>query len=204
MKSKVPVPAPAPGVTAQHKARSAEEKLLAQELEADLAGKKSRARGDARPPRAMPEPVAITSLSQLETLSNGAPVIVDVKLAGQFVRFTGRRLKPVEAKEIKLLLDASMPPMLPPEKEGMPMRYDYRDPGYLRKVEENRRKARALALHTAYPIFREAMASEDGPVDENRIVQFVEGRNVDDDVLEVLFKKVIEPVVEVQALASFI
>lgn len=61
-------------------------------------------------------------------------MLVDVKLRGQMVRFTGRRVKPVESKEIKLLLEAALLPLLPPEKEGGQVRYDPRDPGYLRKV----------------------------------------------------------------------
>jgi len=151
----------------------------------------------------LPTPMEVSSLSQLEQLSNGAPVVVDVKLRAQMVRFTGRRLKPVESKEIKLLLEAAMPPLLPPEKEGGQVRYDYRDPGYLRKVEENRRKARALALHAAYPIFKEGLDAAGGPVDENRIAEFIESRNLDDDVLEVLFKAVIGRVVDAASLVGF-
>ncbi len=148
-------------------------------------------------------PAEVTSLSQLEQLSNGAPVLVDVNIRGTLVRFTGRRLKPLESKEIKLLLEAALPPLLPPEKEGEPVRYDYRDPGYLRKVEENRRRARALALHAAFPMFREALSADGGPVDENRIVAFIEGRDLDDDVLDLLFNAVIERVVEATAHVGF-
>ena len=152
---------------------------------------------------AVSPPQEVTSLSQLEQMSNGAPVIVEVKLREQWVRFTGRRLKPVESKEIKLLLEAALPPLLPPEKEGGQVRYEYRDPGYLRKVEENRRKARALALHAAYAIFKEGMAASGEPVDENRIAEFIESRNLDDDVLDVLFKAVIERVVDAASLVGF-
>jgi hypothetical protein len=148
-------------------------------------------------------PTAITSLSQLEQLSNGAPVVVDVTLRGQLVQFTGRRLKPVESKEVKLLLEEALPPILPPEKEGEPVRYDYRDPGYLRRVEENRRRARALALHAAFPLFREGLAATGEPVDEKRIVEFIESRELDDDVLDVLFKAVVERVVNASALVGF-
>jgi len=148
-------------------------------------------------------PLAVTSLSQLEQLSNGAPVIVDATLRGQLVRFTGRRLKPVESKEVSLLLEESLPPMLPPEKEGEPVRYDYRNPQFLRQVEENRRKARALALHASFPLFAEALKAEDGPVDAARIVAMVEGAALDDDVLDLLFKAVIERVVEAAAYVGF-
>jgi len=150
------------------------------------------------------EPVAVTSVSQLEGLSHGAPLVVDVPIHGSLVRFTGRRLKPVETKEIKLLLEQVLPPLLPPEKEGGPARYDLRDAGYLRRMEENRRQARALALHTAFPIFREALAAEPGPVDAARITEFIESRNLDDDILEVLFNRVAERVVDAAALTGFI
>ena len=148
-------------------------------------------------------PVAITSLSQLEQLSHGAPVIVDVPLRGQVVRFTGRRLRPVESKEVKILLESALPPLVPSTKEGEPVRYDYRDAGYLRRVEENRRRARALALHAAFPVFAEAQPPGIGPVDADRIVERIETCNVDDDVLETLFRKVIERVVDASALVGF-
>ncbi len=151
-------------------------------------------------PAANPSPLAITSLSQLEQLSNGAPVIVNVRLRGQLVQFTGRRLKPAESKEIKILLESALPPILPPDKEGQSARYDYRNPGYLRAVEENKRKARALALHAAYPIFSEALAATGRPVDENRIADFIESRDLDDDVLEVLFNAVTGRVVDAAAM----
>ena len=88
-----------------------------------------------------------------------------------------------------------MPPILPPEKEGEQPRYDFRDPGYLRQSEENRRTARALALYSAFPVFRQALEKEGGPVDQNRIVQFIENRDIEDDALEILFNLVIERIV---------
>ena len=149
-------------------------------------------------------PKAVTNLSQLEQLSNGAPLIVDLKIRDQVVRFTERRLKPVESKEVKLILERALPPILPPEKEGMPARYDYRDPGYLRRLEEDKRQARALALHTAFPLFAEALAQEapNDPVDAQRICQFIESRSLDDDILEALFARVYERQVDA-ATVSF-
>jgi hypothetical protein len=40
--------------------------------------------------------------------------------------------------------------------------YDYRNPGYLTKVETNRRQARALVLQAAFPTFAEALARMGG------------------------------------------
>ena len=71
-------------------------------------------------------------------------------------------------------------------------------------MEEDRRQARALALHAAFPIFSEALAAEAGPVDAERIAAFVESRNLEDDVLEALFVRVYERVVDAAALTGFI
>jgi hypothetical protein len=87
--------------------------------------------------------------------------------------------------------------LLPPEKEGEPPRYDFRDPKYLQVSEENRRMARALAIYSAFPVFREALEKEGGPIDRDRIVAFIEGRDLEDDVLEVLFDLVTERIVGV-------
>jgi hypothetical protein len=147
-------------------------------------------------PKTMPAAaVEITELSQLERISHGAPLIVDVPIRGKVVRLTGRRLKPAENVEIKLLLERALPPLLPPEKEGEQPRYDFRDPGYLKSAEENRRSARALAIYSAFPVFKAALEKEGGPIDSGRIVQFIENRDIEDDALEVLFNAVIERVV---------
>ena len=153
-------------------------------------------------------PMEITDLSQLEKLSHGAPIICDIVVRGQAVRLVGRRLKPAETKEVKLLLERALPPVLPPEKEGEPARYDFRDPGFLKTSEEDRRVARALAIYSAFPVFRqsfEALANgaQGGPIDQDRIVQFIESREIEDDVLEVLFGRIIERVVSVPAYVGF-
>src|SRR5437879_7212592 len=117
-------------------------------------------------------PVEITDLSQLEKLSHGAPIICDIVVRGQPVRLVGRRLKPAETKEVKLLLERALPSVLPPEKEGEPARYDFRDPGFLKTSEEDRRIARALAIYSAFPIFRQALAAlahapQGGPITQD-------------------------------------
>jgi hypothetical protein len=141
------------------------------------------------------KPLNVASLAELERLSHGTPITATILIRDQPVTLTGRRLKPSETKEIKLLLEKALPPLLPPEKEGGEGRYDLRDPDYLAAAEGNRRAARALALYSAYPIFREALEKEtDGPVDADRIVKFIEGRDLEDDILEILFAKVWERV----------
>ena len=66
----------------------------------------------------MPKPVEITELSQLEKLSHGEPIVVELQIRNQLVRLVGRRLKPAEAKEVKLLIERALPPILPPEKSS--------------------------------------------------------------------------------------
>ena len=105
--------------------------------------------------------------------------------------------------QVKLLLEQAMPPLLPPETEGGEVRYDYRNPGYLTQVETNRRQARALALHASFPIFAEALAATGEPVDAERIATFIESRDLDDDVLEALFRAAVERLVEVQPHVGF-
>jgi hypothetical protein len=73
-------------------------------------------KSDLKEPVAIQLSVAITFLSQLEQLSNGAPVVVVVAIRGTPVQFTGRRLKPQESKEVKILLESAMPPILPPDQ----------------------------------------------------------------------------------------
>ncbi len=141
-----------------------------------------------------PAAVEITDLSQLEKLSHGEPIIADVIVRGQPVRLVGRRLKPSETKEVRLLLERALPPMLPPEKEGDSARYDFRNPAYLTESEDNRRQARALAIYSAFPVFRAALEKEGGPVDRGRIIQFIENRELDDDILDILFNLVTERV----------
>ena len=52
--------------------------------------------------------------------------------------------------------------------------------------------ARALALYSAFPVFKAALGKEGGPVDRERIIRFIEGQSIEDDVLEILFERVTE------------
>ena len=149
-------------------------------------------------------PLEITELSQLEKLSHGEPIVVEIEIRGKPARLTGRRLKPAESKEIKLLLERALPPVLPPEKEGGQPRYDFRDPNYLRSAEEDRRTARALAVYSAFPIFKQALEATGVAVDTRTIVEFIENREMDDDILEALFARVTERIVGIAPYVGFI
>lgn len=171
----------------------------------------------------------VSELSVLERLSHGEPLVVELTMAGapgepaQAVTVRGRRLKPVETKEIKLLLNSVLPPILPPEKDGEPARYDFRDRNYLARLEDARREARALALWTAYPMFEEGwragmvakwhqanptappMPGDPIPPEATRkeIVEFIETRDLEDDLLEALFSKVTERTVASELVGFF-
>lgn len=148
-------------------------------------------------------PVEITELSQLEKLSHGEPIIARIVVRGQPVKLVGRRLKPAETKEVQLLLERCLPPLLPPEKEGEPARYDFRNPKYLEEKEEHRRMARALAIYSAFPVFKQALEKEGGPTDRDRIVRFIEEREIEDDILEELFRLITERIAGVAAHLGF-
>jgi hypothetical protein len=147
-------------------------------------------------------PLEITELSQLEKLSHGEPIVVDLQIRKTAVRLVGRRLRPSESKEVKLLLERALPPVLPPEREGGQPRYDFRDPNYLRTAEEDRRVARALAIYSAFPIFKQAL--ENDAADNKLIVEFIESREMDDDILDLLFARITERIVGVSAYVGFI
>jgi len=143
--------------------------------------------------------IAITELSALEALSHGEPLVCELVVRQQIIQVVGRRLKPSETMEVQLLAERALPPIIPAQfdaagKETTPERYDLRDAGYLQAKEVNRREARALALYSAFPIFKTALEKEaaDAPIDRGRIVKFIESRELEDDVLEELFRRVTE------------
>lgn len=157
-------------------------------------------------PAAAPAPVLITSLAQAEALTR--PLDVEVTYCGQAIRFAGRRLRPCESFEVKLLLEAALPTELPPEKEGGDVRYDFRNPDYLRQKEGNQREARAFALCAAYPVFAEGYAAwlKEGPARApSRAAQreFIESRPFDEDLLQVLFQAVVAEVLGLEKRVLF-
>lgn len=132
----------------------------------------------------LPEFQRLTDLSQLEKVSD-APVVVELIVGNTPIRFEGRRLKPEEERRVKALLDAAFPPELPTDPATGEARYDFRNLDYLAAKETNRRKARALTLYLAFPIFRDALPKTTGqPPTEDEILKFVESRSLDVSLLD--------------------
>lgn len=146
--------------------------------------------------------IEITDLAELEKLTVAEPVVVEVEMSGRKIRLTGRRLRPFEVKEVQLLLERALPPMLP-GKDGEPERMDLRDPKYLEEKETCKREARALAIHMGFPVFKEALARQGGVIDKARIVEFIEHRDIDDDHLMALFMALTERRVEAARFVGF-
>lgn len=159
----------------------------------------------------LPAARVVTSLDELEQLTN-EPLKVAVLVRGQPFEFMGRRLRPAEAMEVKLLLERALPPQLPPEKPGGEPRYDFEDRAYLRRLEENRRRARAIGLWQAFPVFKERWAKQspaeaplsNHPDGQEALTQFIEHLALDDEVLETLFRALTQDIAEVQKFVDFI
>lgn len=128
-----------------------------------------------------PEYRQLKSIEDLEKACS-RPVVVECVIQGDRIRFEGRRLTPDERRRLQVLLELALPPELPPEREGGEPRYDFRDPKYLEARALNRRRARALALYWAFPIFQ-----TETPLNEDQIVERIENSHVDDSVLELAF-----------------
>lgn len=144
--------------------------------------KKDDAPSAPKPPP--PEAKAVTDLGMLEALSS---IRVEVVVAGQAFVFEGRRLKPAQSKEVQLLLQSALPPVIGTDEDKEP-RYDFSNLEYRRAQEENKRKARALALWEGFPVFRARAVAAQPPKTADEIQAFIEGMDVDDDVLETLFR----------------
>ena len=71
------------------------------------------------------------------------------------------------------------------------MRYDFRNPEYLARREDHRRRARALCLYWAFPLFRETGGAEPGTRNaeptESEILHRVEHAPLDDSILELAY-----------------
>jgi len=150
-----------------------------------------------------PEPQSVTDLAELETLCS-EPVTVVVLLKGKPFRFTGRRLIPAEIKHVNLLLEAALPPMAA-GKDGE-AHYDANDPKFLERLEDNRRAARALALWRAFPVFRqEAVKANHAAVSDELkdVLDFIEHRKLEDDLLQQLFQAVNQRTVDARAYMGF-
>jgi hypothetical protein len=153
-----------------------------------------------------PQPVEyreIATLADLEKVCS-APVVVECLLANttppQPIRLTGKRLTPDQEKRVKLILEAAVPPLLPPDPERpqAERQYDFHAPGYLQAKETNQRLARALTLYWAFPIFvtgwedykKSLSPVPPGAPNETQIMEFIESRPLDSTMLDLAYEMV--------------
>jgi hypothetical protein len=172
--------------------------------------KSKSAKPALRPGAARKPAQVVTSLAGIEAWHK-EPIGVEVALGDQPFKLTGRRLLPVEERQIKELLERALPPRLAGEP-GAEDRYDLMDEGYRSRKEECRRTARALALWWGFPVFASdfkvqnqvAHLGTTKPEDLKQILDFIESRNLPDQVLEVLFGALTLPVTSVVEFTGFI
>lgn len=127
----------------------------------------------------------ISDLSEIEEICN-APLEVAVVVRGKPVVFIGRRLTPNESREVQLILESALPPMIR-EGDKEPV-YNFEDPGYKKKKDEAWVQGRALAIWTAFPVFKEKATQEQAKLPNAvEIAKWIGNRKLDDDVLETLF-----------------
>ncbi len=144
------------------------------------------------------------TLADLERI-HAEPIIVAVSARGKMLKVTGRLLKPDELKQVRLLMDRALPPILPAKSPGNPSdedRYDLKDERYMNEAETNRRTARALALFAAYPLFQtdEAKALSD----RHKLTEYIETRSLDDGMLDTLFNRLVKDEKGLQNYLGFI
>lgn len=170
-------------------------------------------------------PVVITDIGELEKIC-AEPVIVDLVVRGKPVRFTGRRLKPMEAREVQLLMTRALPPLKkiedPKDPKAGELGYDLSSPDYQKNKREWETRGRALAIWMCFPCFQERAKQEASmplpaaptpdrpmpvlqgtkiPGNTEEIWKWMEARQLDDDVLEALFDSL--TVAEVGAYMGF-
>jgi hypothetical protein len=158
---------------------------------------------------AAPTVLVVDDLSALEKLCL-EPLACECEYRGRKLRFEGRRLTPAESSQIKLLLEGALPPPLQAGREGGEPQYDLQDAEYRGRLENSRRKARAVGLWLGFPQFKRLAEKECGaagagkmPENGDEILRFVETRQLDDDILDVLFQALTIQLVEQQALVGF-
>lgn len=154
-----------------------------------------------------PQPQAVTTLFEIEALCAEA-MQVDVLMKGQVFRFTGRRLVPNESKEIKLLTEQALPALVEGSEENP--RYNFDDPGYQRRKEDCKCRARAMAIWMAFPSFKataEQLVAEKQlaalPADVESVTKFIQERKIEETALDLLFAALTREVVEKQAYVGF-
>jgi hypothetical protein len=129
-----------------------------------------------------PPPKKIVKLSDLQSMVDETfDVEVDLPLQGT-VAITGRRLSPAELEVVQSIANS----VLPPQVKGTPAEkpvFNDNDPDYLRNKKRVLITARAVALYTAYPMFREEKPKLEKHSD---IYEFVQSK-LTEPILETLF-----------------
>jgi hypothetical protein len=124
----------------------------------------------------------------LQRISHGEPVVAEITIRGKGIRVEGRRLTPAEVREVQLVIERTLPPVLDQGKDGQEPRYDFRNPEYRKEAETCRRTARAMAIVFAYPMFRKQYEADGGKMNAPaEMMKWLEGRSLEDDLLDVLF-----------------
>lgn len=140
-------------------------------------------------PPAEPASEVLTGLNlkQLDELCR-APVRVRIPLLGtaKAVEVVARRLTPAESFQVNMELKRALPKLIPGDRPGQE-RFDLTDPDYTRRREEASRKARALALYRAVPIFSEAKPGLTSP---EAMRDFIE-QQLTEEILNALFAAVV-------------
>ncbi len=126
--------------------------------------------------------VKVVSYEQIARLHD-QPIGATVHLYGQNLQFTGRRLLPVEANEIKDLLQRAIPPR---KEDGG---YDFDNEAYQASRKQHERQARAKCLWLAFPEFfgGAAAAAQKTLTDVAQIQTFIEELKISDEALEALY-----------------
>lgn len=134
----------------------------------------------------------------------------EVLICGKAFTFEGRRLIPVESDRFRRMMELALPPVIPASKEGEEPRYDFNDVKYRDQANTAKIEARAFALWLGYPTFKktaDAMVMDKTlaklPETEQEIAAFIQGRNIDDDALQLLLRALTSSQVELQAFVNF-
>lgn len=150
--------------------------------------------------------VTVTDLSAAEAIFSEPVKVVSI-VRGRALEFSGRRLTPGESRQVQLLLERALPPVI--SEAGKEPVYNLADAEYKKAHEGFRRQGRAQALWLAYPIFREALERENAklevkvkpPGNPEEVEAWFDARPFDDDCLNDLFAALTDR--EVQSYVGF-
>lgn len=151
-----------------------------------------------------PEIILVSDLAMIEELHRRT-FTTSVLMFGKIFKFEGRRLLPKETDTIRRMMELALPPQIPGENPGDGPRYDFQNKEYKDKSHQAKLEARAYALWLGYPCFKAtAQAGGSGmPASPQEITDWIQGRNIDEDALQLLFKALTETTTEVAAYVSF-